>query len=58
MKDINIISMLCWSLWNCRNNLVWNQKGKEVREVVELATLFLVSGKVLRTKILTHHLGS
>lgn len=23
-------AMLCWSLWKCRNELVWNQRGTEV----------------------------
>lgn len=37
--------MLCWSLWKCRNDLVWKQKGMEVSEVVMLAKVVLGQGK-------------
>lgn len=33
--------LLCWSIWKCRNDLVWSQKGMEAREVVESARVVL-----------------
>lgn len=36
-SDLQLIVMLCWALWKCRNEIVWNQRGINVAEVVVLA---------------------
>ena len=40
-EEMKIISMVCWSLWKNRNNIVWNQKSLEATEVVNSAILVL-----------------
>lgn len=34
-------AMLCWPIWKCRNELVWNQRSMEVAEVVALLKVVL-----------------
>ena len=36
-EDISSIVMLLWSLWKSMNELVWNQRGMGVDEIVESA---------------------
>ncbi|XP_074327790.1 uncharacterized protein LOC141665702 [Apium graveolens] len=38
-------AMLCWTIWNCRNNLIWNQKSTEVQEAVYSARMVLSQWK-------------
>lgn len=33
-NDVRKKVMVCWALWNCRNELVWKQKCNEAEEVV------------------------
>ncbi|XP_063936253.1 uncharacterized protein LOC135147271 [Daucus carota subsp. sativus] len=40
-EELLRICMVCWSIWNNRNSIVWNQKGAEFVEVVASATQFL-----------------
>lgn len=40
-KESKRIGMIYWSIWNNRNEIVWNQKGNEFAEVVALAFLSL-----------------
>lgn len=41
IDKINMGSMICWAIWRCRNDLVWNQRGMEVIDVVESANVVL-----------------
>ncbi|XP_074342149.1 uncharacterized protein LOC141679584 [Apium graveolens] len=38
-KAMKSISMVCWSLWKNRNNIVWNEKSLEATEVVNSSIL-------------------
>lgn len=29
-KNARMKVMVCWALWKARNELVWNQKGREI----------------------------
>lgn len=40
-EEMKIISMVCWSLWKNRNNIVWNQKSLEATKAVNSAILVL-----------------
>ncbi|XP_060972201.1 uncharacterized protein LOC133038159 [Cannabis sativa] len=40
-RSRQLVVMLCWALWKCRNDLVWNQKSAEVKDVVMLAQTVL-----------------
>uniref|UniRef100_A0A803PFI6 Reverse transcriptase zinc-binding domain-containing protein n=1 Tax=Cannabis sativa TaxID=3483 RepID=A0A803PFI6_CANSA len=42
-EDRTGAAMLCWSIWNNRNNSVWNSKQSSVEEVVSIASLNFVS---------------
>lgn len=42
-KDLLKISMIYWSIWKNRNDIVWNQKGAEF-EVVAFAIIVLKHG--------------
>ena len=33
----SIVAMVCWALWRCRNDLVWNQKHHSASEAVFMA---------------------
>lgn len=39
------ITMLCWSIWKSRNELVWNQKNLQVEMVVISAKTYIVQWK-------------
>lgn len=43
-EEMKSISMVCWSLWKNRNNIVWDQKSLEATEVVNSAILVLAEG--------------
>lgn len=38
---MKLLSVVCWSIWRGRNELVWNQKYDSVGEVVALARAIL-----------------
>ena len=40
-NEASVISMICWSLWKNRNKIMWKQKGKEPKRVVESVILIL-----------------
>lgn len=40
-NELQLVTILLWSIWRCRNEVVWNQKGMEVQEVVESTKLIL-----------------
>uniref|UniRef100_A0A803PJ10 Reverse transcriptase domain-containing protein n=1 Tax=Cannabis sativa TaxID=3483 RepID=A0A803PJ10_CANSA len=40
-RSRQLVAMLCWALWKSRNELVWNQKNVEVKDVVVLAQMVL-----------------
>lgn len=43
-------AMMCWSIRRCRNDLVWNQRGREVTNVVESTRVALNQWKCARDK--------
>lgn len=57
MEEMKIISMICWSLWKNRNNIVWNQKSSEVTEVVNSAILVLNQWQSAQDRSFDHSLG-
>nr|XP_017256465.1 PREDICTED: uncharacterized protein LOC108226023 [Daucus carota subsp. sativus] len=46
--------MLCWAIWKCRNNLVWNQRGLEITEVVESAKVVRSQWKKAQDNLFNH----
>ncbi|XP_074337025.1 uncharacterized protein LOC141674201 [Apium graveolens] len=40
-KDVRMKVMVCWALWKARNELVWDQKGREVTEIITSAATVL-----------------
>lgn len=52
------VAMLCWSIWKCKNELVWNQRSLEMVEVVASSRVALnqwqewplINGNMLKTK--------
>lgn len=55
--DVQRMVMLCWAVWKCRNNLVWNQRGMEVAEVVVLANYSLNQWLSAQNKLFDTSLG-
>ncbi|XP_062075810.1 uncharacterized protein LOC133779929 [Humulus lupulus] len=49
--------MLCWALWKCRNDLVWNHKGIEAAEVVVLSQTVLNQWSCAQDKTFDLSLG-
>lgn len=49
--------MVCWELWKARNNLVWNQKGGEITEVVVSTTSVLNHWISVQDKTFDNFLG-
>uniref|UniRef100_A0A803NML8 Uncharacterized protein n=1 Tax=Cannabis sativa TaxID=3483 RepID=A0A803NML8_CANSA len=56
-SERRLISMVVWAIWKCRNDLVWDNKSKFVREVVTLATTVLNQWHSARDKIQDTSLG-
>lgn len=56
-EGIKRIGMICWSIWNNRNEIVWNQKGMEFTEVVELAFLGLQQCQTAQDRSFDNFLG-
>ncbi|XP_062100071.1 uncharacterized protein LOC133805941 [Humulus lupulus] len=50
-------AMLCWALWKCRNDLVWNKKGIEAAEVVALSRTVLNQWSCAQDKTFDLSLG-
>ncbi|XP_074351743.1 uncharacterized protein LOC141690886 [Apium graveolens] len=44
--------MLCWTIWKCRNDLMWNQKCMEVAEAVHSTRVALSQWKEAQDKFL------
>uniref|UniRef100_A0A803Q9L8 Reverse transcriptase domain-containing protein n=1 Tax=Cannabis sativa TaxID=3483 RepID=A0A803Q9L8_CANSA len=40
-SDIESISMLCWALWRCRNDFIWNNTQPSVDKIISSAKLTL-----------------
>lgn len=53
----NMGAMICWAIWSCRNDLVWNQKGMEVFDVVESAKVVLNQWRYAQDNTFDHYLG-
>lgn len=56
-KEITTIVMVLWSLWSSRNDLVWNQRGMSVTEVVESAKSLLYQWQSAQDKTFDSFLG-
>ncbi|XP_074351310.1 uncharacterized protein LOC141690404 [Apium graveolens] len=56
-KDLQLVAMLCWSLWKGRNALVWNNKGMVVSEIVESAVSILSQWHSAQDKFFDPSLG-
>lgn len=56
-ENRQIGAMLCWTIWKCRNDLVWNQKCMEVTEAVHSAKVVLSQWKEAQDKLLDRSLG-
>ena len=50
-------AMLCWSIWKARNELVWNQRGTEIVDVVESANMVLRQWQSAQDKQFDNFLG-
>ncbi|XP_074378059.1 uncharacterized protein LOC141719580 [Apium graveolens] len=48
------ISMICWMIWKHQNNLVWNQAGIKVKEVVRSSTPILNQWRNVQYKTFNH----
>ncbi|XP_074327492.1 uncharacterized protein LOC141665405 [Apium graveolens] len=55
--ELQEVFMVCWSLWNNRNEVIWNQRGKEYSDVCKLAKLLLNQWKNAQDKSFDHFLG-
>lgn len=49
--------MLCWMIWKCRNNVIWNQKYIKVQEVANSARVVLSHWKEAQDKFFDRSLG-
>ena len=49
--------LLCWSVWKCRNDMVWKQKGLEVEDIVMSAKVVLNQWHSAQHKSFDHYLG-
>lgn len=49
-------AMLCWSIWKCRNDMVWKQKCLEVDDVVMSANVVLNQWQCAQDKFFNHYL--
>lgn len=60
--NLTQIPMLCWAIWKSRNDLIWNQRGLDVSEVVSLARIMFEQWKNAQDKTfdlsLSHTLSS
>ena len=43
-------AMLCWTIWKCRNDLIWNQQCMEVQEAILSARVVLSQWKEAQDK--------
>uniref|UniRef100_A0A803PJN1 Reverse transcriptase domain-containing protein n=1 Tax=Cannabis sativa TaxID=3483 RepID=A0A803PJN1_CANSA len=59
-SDIESISMLCWALWRCRNDFIWNNTQPSVNKVISSAKLTLDQWKSAQslTKTLSNNCTS
>ncbi|KAL8131971.1 hypothetical protein AgCh_007755 [Apium graveolens] len=55
--ELQEVFMVCWSLWNNKNEVIWNQRGKEYSDVCKLAKLLLNQWKNAQDKSFDHFLG-
>lgn len=53
----HMTAMVSRSLWERRNESVWNQKGMEVVDVVESAKVVLNQGQCAQDKLFDNYLG-
>ncbi|XP_074347458.1 uncharacterized protein LOC141686316 [Apium graveolens] len=51
------LTMLCLALWRNRNNIVWNQRGSNIAELVESANLYLSQWEIAQDKSFYNYLG-
>lgn len=49
--------MVCWYLWNNRNNIVWNQKSSETTIVVHSAILSLIQWESAQDMSFNNYVG-
>ncbi|XP_074326920.1 uncharacterized protein LOC141664864 [Apium graveolens] len=56
-ENRHIGAMMCWTIWKCRNDLVWNQKCMEVIEAVHSARVVLSQWKEAQDKLLDRSWG-
>lgn len=56
-NDVHLIAMVTWMLWKNRNDLVWNQRGLQVSEVVESAKSVLDQWRSVQDNSFDIYLG-
>lgn len=56
-EELKLIGMICWSIWNNRNEIVWNPKREESGQVVESAKLILNQWKSAQDRSFDNYIG-
>lgn len=57
VETIHMTSMVCWTLWKNRNDLVWNQICLDVPEVLNTTLSVLNQWRFVQDKTFDHSLG-